>query len=290
MLTNSPVISIGMPVYNGLPHLRDAIESLLNQTFRDFELIISDNASDDGTEQLCKDFAASDSRIRYIRQPRNLGALRNFAIVREAATCTYFMWAAADDSWRPRFLERCIGEFNRSPDLASVNVAPSDAATLDSVRDGYVGLEEDNWRERVHALFQLLPDKNARFYGVHKSAFLHEGVLEGFIGSDWYVIAVMARNGRIRVIHDADAGFVKRSGGASERPDFLVRHTQGLLDKILPLRTLHAKLKAEMGTVGVQTSRKLLRLHGIFFLLSAKQHLHCLARAAAKVFGKRPTS
>lgn len=290
MLSHSPVISIGMPVYNGLPHVRDAIESLLSQTFRDFEIIISDNASTDGTDRLCETYAASDRRIRYIRQARNLGALRNFTIVREAATGPYFMWAAADDCWQPRFLERCIREFNGDPDLVSVNVAPNDAASLNTIRDGYVGLDEKSWRERISALFQLLPDKNARFYGVHKSEFLHAGLLEGFIASDWYVIAVMAKSGRVKVVYDEGAGFVKRSGGASERSDFLVRHTPRLRDKILPLWILHNKLKADMGTLGPQINKRLLRLHLIFFLLSAKQHLLSLGRTATKWFVTRQTS
>lgn len=98
-------VSIGMPVYNGEKYIREALDSLLGQSFANFELIISDNASTDGTEGICLEYAAQDARIRYIRQPKNLGALANFKFVLDEAQGEYFMWAAADDAWDPQ----CIG-------------------------------------------------------------------------------------------------------------------------------------------------------------------------------------
>ena len=92
-------VSIGMPVYNGEKYIREALDSLLGQSFTGFELIISDNASTDGTEAICQQYAAKDSRIRYVRQPVNLGALDNFTFVLDEARGGYFMWAAADDRY-----------------------------------------------------------------------------------------------------------------------------------------------------------------------------------------------
>lgn len=112
-----PQISIGMPVYNGAKFIREAIDSLLAQTFTDFELIISDNASTDETEAICREYAAKDKRIRYIRQSQNLGALANFKFVLDEAVGEYFMWAAADDVWDKNWItallpisaaEKCI--------------------------------------------------------------------------------------------------------------------------------------------------------------------------------------
>ena len=92
-----PRVSIGMPVYNGANFIREAIDSLLLQTFTDFELIISDNASIDETEAICREYAKKDLRIRYIRQPENRGIIFNFKLVLEEAKGEYFMWAAHDD-------------------------------------------------------------------------------------------------------------------------------------------------------------------------------------------------
>lgn len=94
-----PQVSIGMPVYNGEPFIREALDSLLAQTFPDFELIISDNASTDGTEAICWEYAAKDKRIRYVRQVENSGPVANFQFVLDEALGGYFMWAAADDVW-----------------------------------------------------------------------------------------------------------------------------------------------------------------------------------------------
>jgi len=88
-----------MPVYNGTKFIREALDSLLAQTFTDFELIISDNASTDDTEAICREYAAKDQRIRYVRQPENLGASANYKYVLDESVAEYFMWAAADDVW-----------------------------------------------------------------------------------------------------------------------------------------------------------------------------------------------
>lgn len=100
------VVSIGMPVYNGERFIREALDSLLSQTFTDFELIISDNASTDSTERICRIYAEQDPRIRYIRQNENLGALPNFQFVLNEAKAEYFMWAACDDQWDSNWIEQ----------------------------------------------------------------------------------------------------------------------------------------------------------------------------------------
>lgn len=100
-----PLVSIGMPVYNGSKYIRTAIDSLLAQSFSDFELIISDNASNDDTRKQCELYQKNDNRIRYILQPKNMGAGWNFQYVLLQATGRYFMWAAADDAWASNWLE-----------------------------------------------------------------------------------------------------------------------------------------------------------------------------------------
>ena len=106
--TKVPQVSIGMPVYNGAKFIHEALDSLLAQTFADFELIISDNASTDETEAICREYAAKDERIRYVRQTENRGALANFRFVLDEAVGEYFMFAAADDFWSPNWLEELL--------------------------------------------------------------------------------------------------------------------------------------------------------------------------------------
>lgn len=102
---HAPRVTIGMPAYNASRFIREALDSLLQQTFTDFELVISDNASTDETGDICLEYARRDRRIRYIRQPCNIGAASNFLFVVKQALGSYFMWAATDDRWDARWLE-----------------------------------------------------------------------------------------------------------------------------------------------------------------------------------------
>lgn len=102
------LVSIGFPVYNGAARMRKALESLLNQTYRTTEIIISDNASTDDTERVCREYAARDTRIRYIRQPANLTQVPNIEYVMRSARGEYFVLGADDDWWHPEFVARLV--------------------------------------------------------------------------------------------------------------------------------------------------------------------------------------
>jgi glycosyltransferase involved in cell wall biosynthesis len=116
-MNHNPKLSIGLPVYNGENYLAIALDSLLGQSFTDFELILSDNASTDGTEAICREYAARDERIRYVRQPVNRGAGWNFSETFRLARGEYFKWAAHDDLCAASFIERCVERLDREPDL-----------------------------------------------------------------------------------------------------------------------------------------------------------------------------
>jgi glycosyltransferase involved in cell wall biosynthesis len=107
-VVDKPMVSIGMPVYNGERFVRKAIESILSQTYPHFELLISDNASTDATSEICREYASRDARVYYVRQERNIGAIENFRFVLDAARHERFVWAAADDWWDVDRLEKLV--------------------------------------------------------------------------------------------------------------------------------------------------------------------------------------
>lgn len=111
----SPRVTIGLPVYNGAQFIEEALDSILAQTFTDFELIISDNASTDQTEQICRTYAVRDKRIRYLRQDHNIGAGNNFNFVFKHASGEYFKWVAHDDVYDPEFLSKCVKLLDEAP-------------------------------------------------------------------------------------------------------------------------------------------------------------------------------
>jgi glycosyltransferase involved in cell wall biosynthesis len=110
-----PRVSIALPVYNGELFIRDAIESLLDQTFDDFELIISDNASTDETANICQEYLKNDKRVRYHRNKKNIGAGENFNLAFNLSSGNYFRWAAHDDICAPEYLERCVEILDNDP-------------------------------------------------------------------------------------------------------------------------------------------------------------------------------
>ncbi len=131
----APVVSIGLPVYNGEEYLGAAVESILAQTFADFELIICDNASTDGTAEIAQAFAASDPRVRYVRNARNIGLYPNFNRARALARGEFFRWHAHDDVCAPTYLERCVEALRRDPTASmayprAVAIDPSGARVI----------------------------------------------------------------------------------------------------------------------------------------------------------------
>lgn len=112
----APRVSVGMAVYNGEPFLPFTIDSLLTQTYRDIELVICDNCSTDRTQQICEDYAARDPRVRYYRNPTNIGVARNYNRAFSLSRGEYFKYASADDYYAPSLIEKCVAMLDRRPD------------------------------------------------------------------------------------------------------------------------------------------------------------------------------
>jgi glycosyltransferase involved in cell wall biosynthesis len=128
-MSGVPRLSIGLPVYNGDRYLKNALDALLGQSYEDFELIISDNASTDETPEICRRYERQDARVRYYRQPRNIGSSPNHNFVVAVARGELFKWASYDDLYSRDLLERCVEALDEHP---SVVLAHSWTANIDS--------------------------------------------------------------------------------------------------------------------------------------------------------------
>lgn len=116
-----PRLTVGLPVYNGEKYLAESLEALLGQSYEDFELIISDNASTDGTADICRRYGEQDSRIRYIRQSRNIGCAPNHNFVVKEARGELFKWASDDDLYARDMLGCCVDALDRYPHVVLAN-------------------------------------------------------------------------------------------------------------------------------------------------------------------------
>lgn len=196
-MVKAPLVSIGMPVYNGALFIREALNSLLEQTFIDFELIISDNASIDGTQVICSEYAKKDSRIRYVRQPENQGATANFKFVLDESVGEYFMWAAADDKWLPTFVEENLNVLLNNPEIIC------SVSQVSFLHEGKIIRQSSGTASITGPTSKRLctylknPSDNSRFYGLHRRNVAVNALRmkHNFHAADWYYVAITLIHG-----------------------------------------------------------------------------------------------
>jgi glycosyltransferase involved in cell wall biosynthesis len=196
-----PLVSIGMPVYNGERFVRQALESILVQDYENFELIISDNASTDTTGNICQRYADRDARIRYVRNETNLGASPNHKRVFEMARGDYFKWAAHDDECLPTFLSRCMSVFEEVPQ--SVVLVYPQSLIIDEegrvIREYRVSIEAKASRPHrrlARVLRNVMLGTPA--YGVMRANALKlTRLIDAFLSSDYVLFAELAMLGEI---------------------------------------------------------------------------------------------
>lgn len=194
-----PLVSIGMPVFNGKTYVRKAIESVLAQNWSDFELIICDNASTDGTGEICRNYAAQDARIRYVHNTHNIGAGPNFDRCFHLARGTYFQWIAHDDMMAPDYVARAVEALERNPDAVLcvpgiVEIGPED----EELRRYATGLNDVASPDPARRFACVIHSHHQceDFFGVYRrSALLGTGLIGTFSGSDRVLLAEMALRG-----------------------------------------------------------------------------------------------
>jgi glycosyltransferase involved in cell wall biosynthesis len=199
-MPHTPKVSIGMPVYNGEPFIREALDSLLAQTFTDFELIISDNASTDGTEAICREYAAKDARIRYVRQAENCGPTANFQFVLDEAVGEYFMWAAADDKRHPDFIRMAEMVLKTESEVGLVFSAMRTVNLLSGEsRPSLTGFSTTH-NKFLRVLFRLAQPCPSLIYGLFRKEKLSQVSLKPYDYFDLYLSLWFELNSNIRII------------------------------------------------------------------------------------------
>jgi len=242
-VSNRPLVSIGLPVYNEERFLRETIESLLAQDFQDFELIISDNASSDGTEKICREFVVLDRRVRYERSEANRGAFVNFDRVFELASGKYFMWAGAHDLWSPWFVSRAVAALEANPELVMAYprsvVIDAEGHELGAV-DDHFSMKPGSDLERYTYLIWNLQSCNM-FHGLIRRQALPANGLRHVWGADIILLAELSLEGGFQQLSDTffyrrlirpdevqDEAWKKRALETVEGPKPSARHDMSL--------------------------------------------------------------
>ena len=238
----TPMVSIGIPVYNGAKTISIALKAVLQQTFTDIEVIISDNGSTDQTIEILESIIGDDARVRLIRQEHNLGAVANFAAVLEAARAPFFMFAAADDRIETHFVQDALLALESAPE--AVACAPGTVIHFpDGDRHEPWGCKPiigPGWLRSAQYLMR--PADNSRFYGLHRTkairvAYLNE---QAFHAMDWAIMALSLQQGT----HVQSQSVILHRDGAApgKYAQENLRGSKSLPDKILPLGRLSIAL------------------------------------------------
>jgi len=208
MSARQPLISIGLPVYNGQNFVADAIKCTLAQTVSDFELIISDNNSSDDTVSICRGFAAADSRIRLHCNEQNLGVAPNYNRVFQLSCGRYFKWITHDDLFAPAFVECCIEALENDeravlvfPRLGFVDATGQLLRTQQTPDLSVVGSTATS---RVKQLMRFEAESEEIFwcqYGVMRRRTLEDTSLMGpYNGSDQVLLLELALKGNLKQV------------------------------------------------------------------------------------------
>lgn len=203
---SDPLVSIGLPVYNGERYLAETLDSLLTQTYRNIEIIISDNASADATEAVCLKYAEKDSRIRYFRNRQNMGAARNYNLTMEYARGVYFKWSAHDDLCKPTFIESCVEVLEREPNVVlaypkTIIIGPTGELIDEAFEDHYC--IRDAEPHRRYKRFTRTPlDCNAVFGVMRLKTLRRTPGIGPYESSDRVLLGELALLGEIAEVPD----------------------------------------------------------------------------------------
>ena len=261
---SNPVVTIGMPVYNGEKYVRGALDSILSQTYTNFIVITSDNCSTDGTGEICRDYARKDPRVKYVRQNKNEGASFNFKYVFDQSSTEYFMWAACDDLRSSDFLELNIAFLKEHPEyVGSTCPVKFSGGEFNEVSMGDQSLSGE-WIQRVNDFFMTW-HANGRFYSLFRREAIASWKFWGqnFLGADWTLIIHLIGIGKLNRV--SSGWVVLGVDGVSKNSDIFALFRRNPLDWLLPFNrvTFHVLAHLKGGTVRQKWSvvHRLLRLN-----------------------------
>jgi glycosyltransferase involved in cell wall biosynthesis len=204
--TSNPLVTVGMPVFNADKTIRQALDSLVNQTYKNMQIVISDNCSTDSTVNICKEYLKKDHRIVLHQQTENIGAAKNFKFVLNHAAGDFFMWAAGDDTRTLDFIEVNLMFLLKDPTYVA-STSPNIHEDQEEIVENIVRYALEGSRvKRFKAFFQLPGASNGIFYSLIRTEVIKSCPYvenETFWGWDWIVILYLLTHGPI---HRADKG------------------------------------------------------------------------------------
>lgn len=273
----NPLVSIGIPIYNEERFLSQSIKSLLAQDYGNIKFIISDNASTDGTERICREMLQLDGRIEYRRMDHNQGAVANFRQALEFADGKYFMWASGHDLWQPNYVSACVKLLEREPEAV---IAFGCSNWIDA--QGNPMLRTSGWTdtrgmESIARFHSLLWGNIHPILGLIRVDALHK--TRGFLniaGADLILLSELILQGHF--VHAIETSWSRREfRGGENYQQRMARYrgqeyalSRAFIDRLSPLLRLPLELVRSVLRSRISISEKLLLLLSLMPVLPAK--------------------
>ncbi len=255
-------VTVGVPVYNGAPMLRECLDCLLSQTFQDISIVISDNASTDETPEICAEYAAKDSRIRVVRHPENMTVLPNYKFLVDSCDTEYFMWRADDDYSDLNYIEELVSTLDADPKailaVPRITTSHRPGEFLDEV--SFDRIEASSLAERV--LARLYCYHVSGYYGLWRTKYIQatstriwSAFAEAYACDHLTMLAAFLDDG---VVGNNSTLFIQRTYSPAKGDglrgkislDFRIKR----MEKLLPL--FYSCFDAEVKRVGFSTAEE----------------------------------
>lgn len=267
---NKMLVTVAIPVYNEERFLRESLDSVINQDYKNIEILISDNASSDGTKSICLEYVEKDNRIEYERHQENIGAANNFFRLIDKGRGNYFVWLAGHDKWSANLLSECVKLLCQTPNATVAYGTPAWINESGEVMPTNSGWYDTRGCNPVVRFFTIFWGSMNPVLGVirrdHLSDFTRD---RNYVGTDLVLLTELALKGEF--IHAREAVFYRRQNRPLEEyRDKLNRYKSkesqiagSLISKLLPL----AKLPFELMRTVVQADIRFLDKIFILILL-----------------------
>lgn len=287
-MSDQPLVTIGLPVYNSETYLRQSLESLLAQTYTNFVLIISDNASTDGTADICQSYARDDSRIKYSRNAENIGLPRNFNKIANLTETKYLKWSTSDDYWEPTFVAKAVAVMEHDPSIIvcypKTTLIDNDGENPRPYEDN-LHLMQDDPAERFREFYARIGLVNATLGLIRVSQLRKTHLYPSYVGSDTSLLAEMTLHGKFYEL--SERLFFRRfhpkaSSGKRGDADHMNKYFYATKEKspsFLQWRVQQADLRS-IWTAAIPLSKKL----GLSTWLSAQFLLRQTKRSIQKFY------
>ena len=226
-------LTIGFPVFNEEKRINKALKNIYSQSYKNFNLYISDNASTDGTYKICKIWQKKKKNIKIFKQKKKVNINSNFYFIYSKSKTKYFMWIAADDRRSKNYIRDNLNFLKENNSFIS--------SSCPSI------IEYNKNRQLKKVSFEMTGEKTDRYYNFLKNCFVSHSIFYSvfkkvdisiskkyldYMAWDWIVNLILLTKGKF---HREKKGYLYSSyGGTSSHKKYIYSNNNNFFNKDFP--------------------------------------------------------